>query len=409
MQKEGIMTSTDHNSLLTLAKHRGWPSISIYLPTHTSGAGPEEDRIRLRNLIKTARERLVAEGVRDPDASLLKPLAETAADELFWRSAWRGGLALFVSEGEFERVVVDVALPEQCVVGDRYYLRPLFAAVGSESRFYALAIGKAGSHLYACDAGSIVEVAMEDTPSSLEDSTKYDVAQADLQGTSFANSESIAGAGRATAMFHGHGGEKDVQTTQMRQYLHRIETAATKAVGAENDVPLILVGVEDQLALYREMNSYHHLVSEQVTGSIAELSVRQLHEKALAAVQPRFAALVDADLARLAETRATTLVLTDAAEIVAAAATGRVKTLFFDDSVGPFGHFDPLTLEATMVCSAEPRYLRESQSPANTPAEDCGWDLVDIAAAETIIRDGVVRAFGGEDSPVSGVAALLRY
>ena len=405
------MPTPDKSTLVRLAQHRSWPSVSIYLPTHTSGAGTAEDKIRFKNLIKVARERLAAEGLRDADAAaLLSPLYDMETDEPFWRRVWLGGLALFVSADEFERVAVDVALPEQCVVGDRYYLRPLFAAVGAEMHFYALAIGKAGSSLYDCDAGSFDEVVLEGVPTSLADATKYDVAQSDLQGVSFASADSIAGAGRATAMFHGHGGEKDVATTQMRQYLKEVEKAVTKAVGAENDTPLVLLGVEDQLALYREANTYNNLVAEQVTGSVAELSDKQVHERALAAVQPSFEAAVATDLARLAEAGNTALVNTDPVEIVSAAAAGRVKTLFFDDSVGPFGHFDPETFEVALVCSAEPRYLRESQAaPEGVSEQECGWDLVDIAASETVLRDGTIRAFGGEDSPVSGVAALLRY
>jgi len=34
---------------------------------------------------------------------------------------------------------------------------------------------------------------------------------------------------------------------------------------------------------------------------------------------------------------------------------------------------------------------------------------VDLAAAETILNGGEVYGFGGEDAPVRGVVALLRY
>ena len=100
----------------------------------------------------------------------------------------------------------------------------------------------------------------------------------------------------------------------------------------------------------------------------------------------------------------------DVREIVSAAAAGRVKTLFFDDSTGPFGLLDRDSLEVTRVCTGSPRYLRETSDAETTAADaDCGWDLVDLAAAETALHGGEIRAFTGEDAPVEGVAAIYRY
>ena len=42
------------DELLELARHSGWPSISIHLPTHRDAANREQDRLLLKNLMKTA-------------------------------------------------------------------------------------------------------------------------------------------------------------------------------------------------------------------------------------------------------------------------------------------------------------------------------------------------------------------
>lgn len=404
------MSAPERSTVDRLASQRGWPCVSLYLPTHRARTDSDEDRIRLQNLVRTARGRLVDEGAREPDADeLLSALRDVAVDEPFWRSMMPGGLALFCSGGECERLVVDTPLPEQCVVGDRYYLRPLLVAVGGETHFYALAVGKAGTRLYACDESSIVEVPLEDVPASFADANKYDVEQDDLQGTTFASPASVAGAGRSTAMFHGHGGEKDVKTSQLQDYLHPIEKAVTRAIGADSDAPLLLLGVHDQLDAYRAMNTYSHLISEQATGAVDELSTREIHKRALDKVRPTIASAAAAELDQLEQARGTALVSTDILEIVSGAAAGRVRALFFDEGVGPFGRFDPVTLEASIVCDSEPRFLRETQTPERTTPSECGWDLVDLAAAETILHAGSVRAYAGENPPLAGVAALMRY
>ena len=70
--------------------------------------------------------------------------------------------------------------------------------------------------------------------------------------------------------------------------------------------------------------------------------------------------------------------------------------------------FDRELFAVEAVCSAAPRYLRENADSESADGE-CGWDLVDLAAAETVLHGGVIHAFDGEDAPVAGVAAVLRY
>jgi hypothetical protein len=40
---------------------------------------------------------------------------------------------------------------------------------------------------------------------------------------------------------------------------------------------------------------------------------------------------------------------------------------------------------------------------------ECGWDLIDLAAAETLSHGGSVLAYRGEASPVFGAVAVFRY
>jgi len=95
---------------------------------------------------------------------------------------------------------------------------------------------------------------------------------------------------------------------------------------------------------------------------------------------------------------------------VSAASRGRVKTLFFDESVGPFGMFDATTHECDVYAPAVPHYLRETNQVDDDVAPTEGtWDLVDLAVAETIRNGGAVHALLGEDPPVKGVAAIFRY
>ena len=74
------METLDRDALVSLSAHSGWPSISLYLPTHRSGSEKEQDPIRFKNLLRSACDRLVAEGMRQPDAdAFCGPVSSTLA------------------------------------------------------------------------------------------------------------------------------------------------------------------------------------------------------------------------------------------------------------------------------------------------------------------------------------------
>lgn len=396
------------DTLRTLAGHRGWPSISLYLHSHRTVAHREQDRIRLKNLLRDASDRLVREGMSPSAATAAcAPATALLENDTFWRDG-SDGIVMFVADGAVEAIRTDTPFPEQSVVGDRFYLRPLFAAHRGDRRFFALAIDKNGCRLFEGDAASVEPVPLEGAPESLADELKYDQREESMQLTTFAGQQAQAGAGRAQGMFHGHGGEKDVEKSDLERYLRKVENAVSGAVPCDDGVPLVLLGVEYAIATYRALNTCKSLVDNHVAGATDELAPHQIHSAALEALEPHFDSLVHNAVEQVAEKAGSSLVTNDPARIVEAAVAGRVQTLLFDDSVGPFGTFNRESFSAEVVCADAPVTLRE-QRGASVTDEPCGWDLVDLAIAETVLQGGDVWGFSGEDRPVHGVSALLRY
>ncbi|PKQ15135.1 MAG: hypothetical protein CVT67_10765 [Actinobacteria bacterium HGW-Actinobacteria-7] len=406
------MNSSDHSALVALAGRQGWPALSLYLPTHRIGAEKLQDRTRLKNLLRSASEKLVADGMRGTDAeAFYAPVSSLLEDDTFWRESSLG-LAIFVSETTTEIMRLDTSVPEQAIVGDRFYLRPLMAARSGDRRFFALALDRAGSQLYRGDGATIEQMPLEGVPTSLADELRFDETQRSLQYSSVPAPQAAAEGGRPTgAIFHGHGGEKDTDKINLERYLRKIEVAVSKTVACDTTAPLVLLGVDYALAMYRSLNTCNSLADEQIHGATDELAAHEIHAKVLDALQPHFDRETDTRLAELTEREGSQLVSRDATKIVVAAAEGRIQSLFFDDSLGPFGTYDRASGSVEDVCADSPRYLREDGIADASAASDgeCGWDLVDLAAAETLLNGGMVHAFSGEDSPVHGVVALMRY
>lgn len=401
------MDTVDREVLVSLSAHHGWPAVSLYLPTHRSGSDKEQDRIRMKNLLRTACDRLVVDGMRATEAEVFcSPLSDTLEDDAFWRDTAES-VVVFASAIGTWTLKLDIPVTESAVVGDRFYMRPLLAAQTGQRRFHALALSKNGCRLFAGDAASIELLPLEGAPASLADELKYDEREDSLQLTTFAGQQAAAGTGRAVGMFHGHGGEKDVEKIGLERYLRHVEHAVSKAIACESGVPLLLMGVEYEIATYRGLNTCAALVPERVLGATERMTAHQIRTAALDALEARFDAAVRDELSELMDREGSSLASRDPVEIVAAAAAGRVKTIFFDDGVGPFGVFDRERFTVDDVSVDEPAFLREGAGPQSHPNQ--GWDLIDLAAAETTLHGGEVHAFSGANAPVHGVAAVFRY
>jgi hypothetical protein len=402
------MDTIDRATILRIAGEQGWPSVSIYVPTHRRGVETEGDRTRLRNLVAGARSHLVKGGVRSSEAdALLERAAALAEDDALWAGGFEG-LAVFASKAGTERFRLDTTVPERVVTGTRHYIRPLLQAYHGDLPFWAVALDKNGTRLFRGDLHSIDEVPLPPhTPVKLEDETKYDVHDEALryhtvpgQGTEQA---------RGVARYHGHGGEKDVDKVELAQYMTDLSRGVTQAVGAESHTPLVLLGVEYMIDGFRATDPYRGVACETIVGATGHLAAKDIHAAVITALAPRLDRAVLADVAEYAEKAGTGLTSADAEEILLESANGRVKTLLLDEGAGPWGLFDREVSEVRAVCTAEPAYLRDTADPETTGSEDCGWDLVDLAAVETLQHGGSVHAFTGEASPVTGAAAVFRY
>jgi hypothetical protein len=402
------MDIVNRETIVRLAAVSGWPSVSIYLPTHHRPTQAEPDRIRLRNLVSEARQALIAGRLRDTDAdALLARVSTLSTTKDLWSGGFEG-LAIFVTADGTEVLRVDTPMPERAVVGDRRYLRPLFAVYHRDMHFWALALDKNGVRLVRGDRTSVGEVSLPaGTPVRLEDETKYDIHDVALRF------QTIPGVGpeqgRGVAQYHGHGGEKDADKVSLLQFISDVARGVTTVIGAQSTEPLVVLGVDYIVDAYRGVASYAGIVSERLDGATGHLSATEIRDRALTALTARIATTTEADIAELAEKTGTGFTSADPAEVFAAAAAGRVKTLFMDGGAGPWGTVDRSTLVVSTVCDGQPTYLRDPAAPEGVDEAQCGWDLVDLAAVETITHGGTVHAFTDEGSPVSGVAAVFRY
>lgn len=384
------MDSLDRDTLSTLARHLGSPSVSILMPTHRAGAGKEQDRIRLKNLIRSAEETMRAGGARQAEIdALMRPAHELLGDAAFWRSS-TDGVALFLARDAAYVLSTESPLSEHVSVSERFSIRPLLPAVHAGERFFVLALSKNGVRLMEAHDESIREVDLANVPTSLSDALRFDDFESHLQFHS-RTPAGAGGKGRRSAVFHGHGGAPDVAKENLLRYFRMVDRGVHEHLH-DSDVPLVLAGVDYLIPLYKDVNSYPHVVSESLSGSPDEIPPHQLHQRARELLAPHFLTELNRDRALLEAVTSSGGASHDLNEIIPAAHEGRVKVLFVPKEAHGWGHYDPVS--GRIDLSDEPR-----------PGD---WDLADLAAAETLLHGGVVHAVPPSDDVVDA-AAIFRY
>jgi len=364
------MTATRSESIRDLLAMPG-PCITIV----TSAAA-------LPDAIEHVRQ-ILSETERHPDA-LLEPMLD-AGQKLAADRKGRGAVAILRAPDFLRVVPVGSDLKPVTRVGDRFDLRTLLEVEAAEATFHILALSQKRTRLLECTQQSSCEIAFSaDFAQSLADFKQTDKPDHDLNNRSSAGPDV--------------GGMKGVMfgTTTDREkkddYLLHFFSAINRAVHTllrDQSTPLIVAGVESELALYHRVNTYRFTLEPGVHGSPDAMDGTELHSKARDLVRstPPRAALEA--LAEYDKKVGTGHASSHIHEIVQAAFEGRVSHFFFQEDAKYEGTYDTMR-------------QRVKHSDPN--------DLIEAAASETIRHGGEARILAASSMPNGvPVCAVFRY
>jgi hypothetical protein len=385
------MDILNREELKRLSEKRDGGHVSIFMPTHRAGSETQQDPIRLKNLLGQAEERLVAAGLRTPEArAQLKPVSRLVEDRLFWQRQ-SDGLAIFVSSGMTCYYRLPLDFEELVVVAERFHVKPLLPLLSGDGRFYILALSQDQVRLLQGTRYRVGELDPEGAPTSLAEALRFDDPERRLQFHTASGPS--GGKGSRPAMFYGQGAPSEDQKGDILRYFQKLDDGLQELL-ADEEAPLVLAGVDYLLPIYREANTYSHLLEEGVVGNPDSLSAKELHQRAWNVVQPRFLEGQEGAAQRFRQLADTDRASDQLVEIVPAAYYGRVDTLFVALDLQQWGTFDPATNQVQIHRNAEPG----------------DQDLIDLAAVQTLLNGGAVYAVEEAYVP-SGAAlvALFRY
>jgi hypothetical protein len=365
--------------------------ISIFMPTHRSFAESEQDQIRLKNLLGRAEKN--ADDRQAGESSLSDRLAgarQLLQEESFWRQT-TDGLALFISSAHFLYYRLPFKFDEFVVSAKRFHIKPLLPFLGGGDRFYILALSQNEVRLFQCSRFSAMQIELPEVAGGLRETLKYD----EESGTQLQFHTGTAGGyAKRPAMFHGHAVDAEDGKHEIVQYFRKVDQSV-KQILHDETAPLLLAGVEYLLPLYKKAAGYSHLLDDGIFGSPENRRAEDLHAAAWKIVQPHFMKNQQEASARYHRNAGTGLTSNDLRQIVPAARHARVEVLFVALDKNRWGHYDP----NRNVVTFHDRAMNDSE------------DLLNLAAAETLMHGGTVYALDSDQlpEPESLAAALLRF
>jgi hypothetical protein len=375
----------DWNSLVHV---KGGPCASLYVALDPVGHEGMGDRLRLQKAAESAERQLLDRGYdRHQVTKLLQPVHDFPLTPSWGRRGKSMAILLGPNTSRFLKLTQPVA--EEAWGEDHLHLRPLLPLVVESDRFYLLTISENRVQLYAGNGEELSPLDVAGLPKNLDEVTQLDVEDRGSQ----THSANAGGLGRRGAIFHGHGGKADTAKISRQEYLQSIYDAIEPLV-KKNPWPLVLAGVEEDVASWPSLARNVTMLEDFVSGNPDYAAVDELHERAWQIVHAGAKAEQRVAFNRLANVRGTAQAVSGLSQVLPAAAAGRVDTLFIDSRLPMSGRFDRTSGEVVVQhCATE---SRES-------------DLLEDALRETVLHRGKVFPLDTSGELPVACEAVLRY
>jgi hypothetical protein len=369
----------------TLLAQTQRPCVSILMPTRRGGG--EADGVRWRTHLAEAEGRLTAAGLRAPEArTLLRPGHDRLDDVSFWKQQC-DGLAFFRAPDLLRLYRLPVVLEDLVVVGHHFHVTPLLPLLRDNGRFYVLALSQHAVRLLQGTRHGVREVDLTGVPRSLAEARLSHEARGPF---TFHGRRAGEGTGFGVGTFHGHGVGIDEPKEELRHYFQKIDRGLHPVLRQER-APLALAAVDYLLPLYREANTYPHLLEAGIEGNPDRLSAAELHARAWDLVRPQLEGRQRQAAAQYRHLAGTGRTASELGPVVAAAHRGEVETLFVAPGRRRWGRFDPAG----------------GQVDEHEPPEPGDEELLNLAAVHTLRHGGTVYAVGPEQVPGGGPLAAV--
>lgn len=240
----------NRNEILNLQSIKEYPSVSILSPTHRTFPENQQDIIRVRNLIKAAKNRLIKEFGKRESEILIKKL-DNVTEEVDYNNAL-DGLAIFVNKLVSKIFYLPFNVLERVIIDETFATRDLVFTINRSPRYWVLALSEKPTRLFEGFLDSLNEIKNDDFPYVNEEPEEP---------------ESLPGG-------------KDIKnpkykSEQSKNFFRNVDNKFNKYF-KEEKLPIGLLGVDKNLSFFKEVTSNNDFVITSVSGNYDKLSPHEI-------------------------------------------------------------------------------------------------------------------------------------
>jgi hypothetical protein len=364
--------------------------ITIYLPTHTSGAAVNEqnDLIEFKSRIQQVSSRLKAEGMSQELVDRIVGAGyKLIANEPFWREL-TCGLVVFLADGYCKYYKMPVSPKDEILVNSSFLLNPLIPVVTQRDYFFLLVLSKKQARFYKGDRFGLTYIPVPEMPNGIDDVVHFE--EKDDQKL-WRTGSSGAGGG---ANYHGIGAGKPDDKENIAMYLDEVDETLWKDHLSNETAPLLLAGVEYLVSIYRQVAQYNNIWPEALHGSHEHDDLQTLHKASHLKMQRYFVQRREKMLENYGVATGAGLSSSILDDVIPAAFYSRISVLFAQHGEHIWGSFDEQ--DNVLDLHAEQR-----------EGDEC---MLDKAVIKTLLNGGEVFLLSKDEMPAhSKLAAIFRY
>jgi hypothetical protein len=354
--------AVDENAILStqelkeMASAAG-PCISMYIPVAPTGVDRREQSVRFKTALNEVTELLNQRGSDQAQISTLLAPIKNIAD----REEYGGGksVALFRSPDLFRQVSLPWEIGQSIVVGDHFQIRPLLGLLHKPKSFYILALSQKHIQLLRGKNDSLEEVELPQSfPRDLQEWIATDKPDHVLDNRSKAGPS----VGSMQGVMFGTNSDQDKKDEYLLHFYKAVDRSLHDLL-KDDPAPVVLAGVEYELALYHRVSKYPHLMDDGVHGAQAQDIPKgvDLRQRALEFLDAQGTQSLENVLA-LYDKQSGSRISTDLAGILKAAQEGRVAHLLLADDVDASECFNVAALQ-TLLSSGQVHLVPRGRMP----------------------------------------------
>jgi hypothetical protein len=243
----------NEQALRELQQVREFPALSILMPTYYKSPDDlQQNPVRFKKMMRQAIDRLLKKHSKAELKSLLDNL-DAAAETIDFDHPQKG-LAVFASNSVGKSYPLPFSVDEQVVIEETFATRHLVHARNRAKRYYLLLLTLDICRLYECQRDQLHEIHFNGFP--------YNSQQEDVDT-------------EWTGDFGVDSGRYD--TRQGREFLHHVDESLEAIIG-DNELPLVIAGVERNLASFCKVSKHKNRLIATVEGSYEKTPVAELSQ-----------------------------------------------------------------------------------------------------------------------------------